>query len=95
MAQRIEGKIASVADDGNLVTDIPVQRLAAAPRDESVTVRCDEHVTQGIFQAGHGQPPMTLIAMLGESGCLELAIVGDSAKMMLGIRIGEPVTVEW
>jgi S-adenosylmethionine hydrolase len=95
VAQRIEGKIASVAEDGNLVTDIPVERLAAVPHDEGVTVRCDEHVTQGIFETGHDQPPMTLIAMLGASGCLELAIVGDNAKMMLGIRIGEPVTVEW
>ena len=95
MAQRIEGKIASVTDDGNLVTDIPVERLTVAPRNESVTIRCDEHVTQGLFEPNHDQPPMTLIAMLGESGCLELVIVGDSAKIMLGIRIGDSVTVQW
>lgn len=95
MAQRIEGKIASVADDGSLVSDIPVAQLEGAPRTEQVTVRCDEHVTQGLFEPGHDQPPMTFIAVLGKSGFLELAIVGDSAKAMLGIRVGETVTVEW
>ncbi|MEQ8786285.1 MAG: adenosylmethionine-8-amino-7-oxononanoate aminotransferase [Pirellulaceae bacterium] len=95
MPQRIEGKIESVAEDGNLVTDIPVERLSAAPRSEQVTVRCDEHVTLGLFSPDHDQPPMTFIAVLAESGFLELAIVGDSAKIMLGIRVGESVSVEW
>ena len=32
---------------------------------------------------------------IGESGKLELAIVGDSAKIMLGVRVGETVVVKW
>jgi S-adenosylmethionine hydrolase len=38
---------------------------------------------------------MTLIALVGSSGKLELAIVGDSAAIMLGITIGTPVTITW
>jgi S-adenosylmethionine hydrolase len=38
---------------------------------------------------------MTLLALVGGSGKLELEIVGDSAKIMLGVRVGEKVVVKW
>ena len=38
---------------------------------------------------------MTLLAILGPSGFLELTIIGDSAKIMLGAAIGEKVVVKW
>ena len=38
---------------------------------------------------------LTLIALVGSSGKLELAIVGDSAAEMLGIAVGTPVTITW
>jgi hypothetical protein len=44
-----------------------------------VRVRCDEHETQGFFRTYDDQPQMTLVAIIGSSGYLELAIVGDSA----------------
>ncbi len=56
---------------------------------------CDEHETRGIFHAYADQPAMTLVALVGSSGKLELAIVGDSAAAMLGIAVGTPVTVTW
>ena len=92
---KIEGTVVSVSQSGNLVTDIAAERLQDAPRDESVTVRCDEHETNGIYDADHSQPESTLIALIGPSGCLELEIVGDSAKIMLGVRVGEKVVVSW
>lgn len=95
MAQRVEGKIVSIRDDGSLVTDIASASLEHAPRDERVTVRCDEHVTQGIFPADHGQPAATFVAILGDDGMLMLTIVGDSAKLMLGLGVGDKVVVEW
>jgi S-adenosylmethionine hydrolase len=78
-----------------LITDISVSLLADAPRDERTTVSCDEHQTVGLFGVDHSEPPMTLIALLGASGFLELVIVEESARMMLGIRPGEAVRVEW
>lgn len=95
MSQKIEGKVVSISDDGNLITDIAAKQLEHAPRDETVTVRCDEHETHGLFSLEHSQPDFTLIALLGNSGNLELCIVGDSAKIMLGIGAGEKVVVEW
>ena len=66
-----------------------------APTDERTRVICDEHETLGIFRTYDEQPPMTLVALVGSSGHLELAIVGDSAAMMLGVTAGTPVEVRW
>lgn len=95
MAQRVEGAVVSISDDGHLVTDISAAQLHAAPTDERVSVECDGHVTQCIFEADHGQPEATLLALIGASGNLELAIVGENIGMMLGIGVGEKVVVQW
>jgi len=92
---RVEGSVVSISETGNLVTDISPDQLRSAPRDEQVTVRCDDHETNGIFDATHDQPATTLLAIIGSSGCLELELVGDSAKLMLGISVGERVEVAW
>ena len=42
-----------------------------------------------------GQPEMTLVAMIGPQGYLELALVGDDAHRFLGIQPGAEVAVEW
>jgi len=93
--QKIEGTVVSVSESGNLVTDIPCAALADAPRDATLSVRCDEHETVGLFSIGHQEPDSSFLALFGESGFLELTIVGDSAQTMLGIRPGERVVVRW
>lgn len=95
MAGKIEGVVVSVSEAGNLVTNITAEQLKNVPTDQSVTVVCDEHETLGIFRSDHDQPPMTYIALVGESGNLELAIVDDSARIMLGVSPGAPVVVKW
>ncbi len=92
---KLEGRIESIDSFGNLISNIPAEKLEGVPRGESVTIECDEHQTQGIFRTYSDQPEMTLIALVGSSGKLELAIVGDSAAIMLGIRVGTPITVTW
>jgi S-adenosylmethionine hydrolase len=95
MANKIQGQVVTVDSFGNLITNITREMLADAPHDESVTVRCDEHETLGIFNAYGEQPPMTLVALIGSNDCLEIAIVDDSAKIMLGVGVGAPVEVCW
>ncbi|MEO8495677.1 MAG: SAM hydroxide adenosyltransferase [Planctomycetota bacterium] len=95
MVRRMEGRVVSITESGNLVTDITADQLADVPRGDQVTVRCDEHETLGIFDVDHEQPPFTLIALVGASGCLELEIVTDSAKIMLDVSVGEKVEVHW
>jgi S-adenosylmethionine hydrolase len=87
--------IAEVDSVGNLITDITAEQLDGVPRDESVTVTADEHATFGIFPEDHGQPAMTLIALVDLAGRLRLVLVGDSARMMLGLGVGTQVTVRW
>jgi S-adenosylmethionine hydrolase len=95
MANKIQGQVVSIDSFGNLITNITRDMLAGVPTDESVTVRCDEHETQGIFNSYGEQPPMTLVALIGSNDALEIAIVDDSAKIMLGVGVGAPVEVCW
>ncbi|MCE9552097.1 MAG: SAM-dependent chlorinase/fluorinase [Planctomycetes bacterium] len=92
---KVQGSVTAVDSFGNLITNITQEMLTAAPRGEQTLITCDEHQTQGIFTAYGDQPEMTLLALFGSSGHLELAIVGDSAKMMLGVGVGTPVEVKW
>lgn len=93
---KIEGVVESVDSFGNLITNITASQLETVPRGEDqVRIECDEHETCGIFKAYADQPPMTLIALVGSSGKLELAIVDESAAIMLGVRAGTKVKVTW
>lgn len=91
----IQGKVVSINDSGAAVTDIAVRQLEGVPLDEQVSIRCEGHITTCIFAADHGQPEMTLLAMQGSSGFLEIALVGDSVATFLGIAPGSDVVVSW
>ena len=95
VANSISGEVVSIDSFGNLVTNIGRDMLAAVPTDETVSVTCDDHETRGIFRTYADQPEMTLIALIGSNDALELAIVGDSAAIMLGVKVGTPVVVAW
>ena len=95
MPGQIQGKVVAYGPSGNLVTDIPNDRLEGLPPGDAVKVLCDEHETLGIYPEGHPEEPFTLMAIRGAGGCLELTIVGESAKAMLGVALGERVVVKW
>ena len=94
-AHKIKGVIESIDSFGNLISNITAAQLEGVPPGEETAVVCDEHETRGIFRTYGDQPEMTLIALVGSSGKLELAIVNESAKIMLGVRVGTPVEVVW
>jgi S-adenosyl-L-methionine hydrolase (adenosine-forming) len=92
----VKGKVIDVNSHGGLVTDISASQLASAPRDTSVRITVDEHETFGLFDAEHGQPAMTLVAVIAHGdGPLTIELVDDSASAMLGVRPGAPVEVHW
>lgn len=95
MPGRIKGQVTAITPDGNLVTSIASEQLKGAPRDERLTITCDEHFTQGLFGPDHTEPAMTLLGIVADGGFLELVLVGDSASAMLGIRVGQEVVVKW
>ncbi len=92
---RIEGEIIEVDSFGNLITNITKAMLDTVPSGDSVIITCDEHETVGIFSTFSDQPPMTLMAHVGSTGRLELAIVDENASAMLGVKVGSPVCVSW
>lgn len=96
MAGSVKGKVVAVDSRGSLVTDITATQLGSAPRDASVRVTVDEHETFGLFGPEHGQPAMTLVAIVEDGdGPLVIELVDDSASAMLGVRSGAPVEVIW
>lgn len=95
LPRSIRGSVESIDSFGNLITDITEAMLSDVPRDESVRITCDEHETLGIFRTYSDQPPATLVALIGSSGRLELAIVDENAAAMLGIGTGTTVTLTW
>jgi S-adenosylmethionine hydrolase len=92
---RIEGEVIEVDSFGNLITNITRAMLDGVPSGDSVIITCEDHETQGIFATFSDQPPMTLMAHVGSTGRLELAIVDENASAMLGVRVGAPVCVTW
>lgn len=92
---RIEGSVQGIDSFGNLITNITAEMLQDAPRDERVRIVCEEHETLGIYRTYADQPAQTFIALVGSSGCLELAVVNDNAAALLGIGVGAPVRVCW
>ena len=95
MPGKIEGTVVAYGPTGNLITDIPHDRLKNVPAGDGVKVTCDEHETIGVYPANHQEDACTLMAILGGSGFLELTIVGDSAQAMLGVPLHERVVVKW
>jgi len=92
---RLEGTVLEIDSFGNLITNISAEMLAGRPTDERACVVCGIYETWGIYNTYAEQPQGMLIALVGSTGRLELALVGDNAARRLGIQLGTPVTVAW
>jgi hypothetical protein len=92
---RVEGVVLKIDSFGNLITNIAVDMLAGRPTDERACIVCNIYETWGIFRTYSDRPRGTLIALIGSHGCVEIAIVGESAAERLGIHVGSPVVVAW
>jgi S-adenosylmethionine hydrolase len=92
---KIEGEILDIDSFGNLVTNIEAEMLAAIPEKQQALVDLGEQKTEGIRFTYGDAPPGSLIALVGSSGRLELAVVGGSAAERLGAQVAMPVIVAW
>ncbi len=93
--RRIEGVVEQIDSFGNLITNISVDMLEGRPTDERACIICSIYETFGVYHSYAEQPPGTLVAIIGSSGQLELAVVDDNAASRLGIEIGALVIVAW
>jgi S-adenosyl-L-methionine hydrolase (adenosine-forming) len=92
---RVDGAVIEVDSFGNLITNITSDMLAGRPTDRRACVVCNIFETWGIYHAYGQQASGTLVAVIGSSGRLELAIVRDNAAKRLGVGVGSPVTLAW
>ena len=95
MANLLEGVVAKIGSSGSLISDISSDQLTGVPKDENTIVKFGEHETHGIFDSDHGQPDATMVAFVGQTGYLEIEIVGISLSEMLGIKVDEKISVRW
>ncbi len=95
MSEKIVGSVVALSETGGLVTDITFEQLLNAPRDESVSISVGGHKTIGIYPEDHGQPDATLLAIVSDALPLRIELTGISISEMLGLDVGETVTVEW
>ena len=93
MSNKIEGSVEKIGESGNLVTGISIDQVADLPADDSVTIKFGGHETHGVHPTDHEHPIGTLVASRGQSGFLEIEIVGISIAEMLGIKVGESVVI--
>ncbi len=92
---RIVGCVIMVDSFGNLITDITAKMLRGRPTGDQAHVACGNRETWGIHRTYAEMSPGNLIALIGSSGRLELAVVEGNAAARFNIAPGAPVTVSW
>jgi S-adenosylmethionine hydrolase len=75
---------------GNLITNINVEHLANVPRDAWVIEIANEQI-DGILRTYGDRPAGTLIALVGSSGWVEVAVVNGDAGRQLTAGAGTTV----
>lgn len=92
---RIEGRVVEVDHYGNLITNIRADTLIDVPHGDQLRITLGDHETYGLWQTYAEQPPQTLIALVGSTRYVELAIVNGSAAAMLFAGVGSAVCLDW
>jgi S-adenosylmethionine hydrolase len=92
---KLHGEVMAIDSFGNLITNILYSDLAGKPTDSRACVACGIYETFGIYETYGGHAPGMLVALIGSSFRLELAVVGDNAAERTGVSIGTPVVVAW
>lgn len=90
---RIDGQILMIDSFGNLVTNVTVDLLGDFPHDKRTEVTIQGRSIAGISHTYGDHPAGTLVALVGSSGRLEVAIVGGNAARALHAGVGTPVTI--
>lgn len=82
------GSVVSIDRFGNLITNIPGDRILPGG-----TVRVGKAVIRDLAQTYGNRKPGQVLAYIGSSGALEIAVNGGHAARRLGVRVGGSVRV--
>jgi len=94
--RQITGQVLHIDAFGNLITNITSVELSAIPeKTGSIMVTCKSATTSGMVASYGQRPPGAVVALLGSSGRLEVAVVNGSAELALSASVDDPVRVTW
>jgi S-adenosylmethionine hydrolase len=95
-AGEIEGRIRYIDRFGNALTDLrdeALERAFPGASEESLVVRVGSQTIRGIARSYGDRPVGTVVAVMGSSGRLEIAMVGGDVSLRFGIGVGDHVRV--
>ena len=88
------GEVTHIDHFGNISTNIRSEHLGEALKQkENIIVRLHEHTIPGMVNTFGERPVGELIALLGSTGNLGVAVVNGNAQQRLGTKVGDPVEV--
>jgi S-adenosylmethionine hydrolase len=90
----IAGEIVFVDEFGNLITNIPAERLRQTPDVLMVGKHSFKKKFRWVRTYGEAAPG-TLVALIGSNKHMEIAVVQGSAAARLKADVGTPVVVGW
>ncbi len=86
----VAGEVVAIDRFGNLVTNIPADRL---PAPGPVRIRVGRRLVRRLDRTYAGGSEGELLALVGSGGTLEIAVNRGSAKRKTKARVGDPVIV--
>lgn len=89
---RLTGAVLAIDSFGNLLTNIDA---ASVVDPTSLTVACAGATTTAFVRTYGERPAGSLVAVIGSSNRLELAIVSGNAAQALQAQVGAPVVLTW
>jgi hypothetical protein len=94
--RQIRGQVVLVDSFGNLISNISADDLRRGlPPGEPFDVACAGHATRGMCRTYGDRAESELVALVGSSGMLEVAVVCGSAAERLKAVAGEDVLLTW
>lgn len=92
---RITGEVVWIDGFGNLITNITAAMLAAISDHSRATIEITGRTIHGVDRTYGDRAAGTLMALVGSSGYLEVAIANGSAAKQLHADAGTQITVRW
>ena len=94
MEQGWQGEVIHIDHFGNVSTNIRLENLGDAMKDkENITVRLNGIEINGMVDTFGERPVGELVALIGSTGNLGIAVVNGNAQQRLGTKVGDSVEV--
>ena len=93
-SNRILGEVVHVDSFGNLITNVSMARLEETVGSQSVMIRISGRTVRGISRTYTDVDPGELVAVIGSTDLLEIAVRDGNAHRKLGVGRGDPLELE-